>query len=454
MSRPAVSGLDTDPIPRVDGPRHRLPHSRSTRRIHAAGRVLAGLAAVAVLAVTAVGWAGYRNLSGSITTSQALVGGPESVGGAQNILIMGLDSRLDQHGQPLPEDIYDALHAGNETVGGYNANVLIVLHLPGGNSPVSAVSAPRDDYVDLPGCPSGICKGKIKQAYGLAYRQSMDSLSDNMAQSSREQKAREAGRKAEIDTVRRLLGVPIDHFVEVTLGAFFQIAQVVQPITVCLNNDTSDSYSGADFHRGVQQIDAAQAMAFVRQRRDENDQLFTDMDRTRRQQAFIVSLVTALRHGGALSSPSSLRNLLQVAQQNIAVDDGFGLAGFVDQAASLTDSSLTLYTLPISNSARTPWAKTSTSLTCKASEPSCTTSSRPVPHRIRPVPRNPALPQRHSMLSTPPTTTGLAQPLSRPSAPTDWPQAQSPPPTAWPTRAQSPTDPAQASRRTCWRTGF
>ena len=316
--------------------------------------MLAGFAAVAVLAVTAVGWAGYRNLSGGITTSQALAGGPESVGGAQNILIMGLDSRLDQHGQPLPEDIYDALHAGDETVGGYNANVLIVLHLPGGNGPVSAVSVPRDDYVDLPGCPSGVCKGKIKQAYGLAYQQSMDSLSDNIAQSSREQKAREAGRKAEIDTVRRLLGVPIDHFIEVTLGAFFQIAQVVQPITVCLNNDTSDSYSGADFHRGVQQIDAAQAMAFVRQRRDENDQLFTDMDRTRRQQAFIVSLVTALRHGGALSSPSSLRNLLQVAQQNIAVDDGFDLAGFVDHAASLTDSSLTLYTLPISEFGQDP----------------------------------------------------------------------------------------------------
>ena len=40
--------------------------------------------------------------------------------------------------------------------------------------------------------------------------------------------------------MRRLLGVPIDHFIEVTLGAS-SIAQVVQPITVCLNNDTSDS---------------------------------------------------------------------------------------------------------------------------------------------------------------------------------------------------------------------
>lgn len=348
MSRSSISECDTDPIPRVDGPRHRLPRRSGPHWVRTAGRVLAGLAAVAVLAVTALGWAGYRNLSGGITTSQALAGGPASVGGGQNILIMGLDSRLDQHGQPLPQNIYDALHAGDETVGGYNANVLIVLHLPGGNGPVSAVSVPRDDYVDLPGCPSGVCKGKVKQAYGLAYQQQMDSLSDSIAQSSREQTAREAGRKAEIDTVRRLLGVPIDHFIEVTLGAFFQIAQVVQPITVCLNEDTSDSYSGADFHRGVQQIDAAQAMAFVRQRRDANDQLFTDMDRTRRQQAFIVSLVTALRHGGALSSPSDLRNLLQVAQQNMAVDAGFDFAGFIDHAAALTDSPLTLYTLPIS----------------------------------------------------------------------------------------------------------
>jgi LCP family protein required for cell wall assembly len=348
MSRPAISELDTDRIPQVTGPRHRLPSPPRRNRARAARRVLAGLAAVGVLAVTAAGWAGYRNLSGGITTSQALAGGPASVGGAQNILIMGLDSRLDQHGQPLPQDIYDALHAGDETVGGYNANVLIVLHVPAGNGPVSAVSVPRDDYVDLPGCPSGVCKGKIKQAYGLAYQQTIDKENDTIAQSSREQTAREAGRKAEIATVRRVLGVPIDHFIEVTLGAFFQIAQVVQPITVCLNDETSDSFSGANFHRGVQQINAAQAMAFVRQRRDENDQMFTDMDRTRRQQAFIVSLVTALRHGGALSSPTDLRNLLQVAQQNVAVDAGFGLAAFVNHGAALADNSLKLYTLPIS----------------------------------------------------------------------------------------------------------
>src|SRR5207253_2161432 len=137
-----------------------------------------------------------------------------------------------------------------------------------------------------------------KQAYGLAYLHAMDSFSASKSNSAssdsvdsqsgsddpavHEQAAREAGRKAEIDTVRHLLGIPIDHFVEVTLGAFFQLAQVVAPITVCLNADTSDPYSGADFHAGVQHIDAAQAMAFVRQRRDVNDENFTDLDRTRR----------------------------------------------------------------------------------------------------------------------------------------------------------------------------
>ena len=85
---------------------------------------------------------------------------------------------------------------------------------------------------------------------------------------------------------------------------------------MCLNEDTSDRYySGADFHKGIQQINAAQAMTFVRQRRDANDELFSDLDRTRRQQAFMTSVVTALRHGGALSSPSKLHALLDVAEQ-------------------------------------------------------------------------------------------------------------------------------------------
>jgi LCP family protein required for cell wall assembly len=310
--------------------------------------VTVGLAATAVLAGTGMGWVGYNGALAGITTSNALAGGPASSGNTENILIMGLDSRLDQHGNPLPQDIYDALHAGDESVGGYNSNVLIVVHLPGDGSPATAFSIPRDDYVQLAGCPSGTCKGKVKQAYGLAYQHAMDTLESGSGNTAiHEQQAREAGRKSEIATVRNLLGIPIDHFVEVTLGAFFQIAKAVEPITVCLNADTSDPYSGANFHKGVQQIDAAQAMAFVRQRRDVNDENFTDLDRTRRQQAFIAALVSALGHSGGLNNASTLRNLLNVAKQNVALDSGFDLAEFAKRASALTDHPPSLYTLPI-----------------------------------------------------------------------------------------------------------
>ncbi|WP_441958954.1 LCP family protein [Mycolicibacterium houstonense] len=325
-------------------PRHRMPR----RGVQAARRAAIGLIAASVLAGTGVGWVSYHGALDGITTSNALEGGPVSSGDTENILIMGLDSRLDQHGNPLPEDIYQALHAGDETVGGYNANVLIVVHLPGDGSPATAFSIPRDDYVDLAGCDVDPCKGKVKQAYGWAYQREMESLdAESEDPQANEQQAREAGRRAQIATVRNLLGIPIDHFVEVTLGAFFQIAKAVAPITVCLNADTSDPYSGADFHKGVQQIDAAQAMAFVRQRRDVNDENFTDLDRTRRQQAFIAALVSALGNSGALSSPGKLRDLLDVTKQNVALDSGFDLASFASRASALTGEPPTLYTLPI-----------------------------------------------------------------------------------------------------------
>jgi LCP family protein required for cell wall assembly len=314
-------------------------------------QLVTALAAVVIVVITGMAWAANRNVLGGITISQALEGTPGSTGGDQNILIMGLDSRLDQHGKPLPQEMYDALHAGDETAGGYNANVLIVVHIPAGTGPITAISIPRDDYVDLAGCPTSDCQGKVKQAYGLAYQHALDSMDTGSAESNdptaNEQKAREAGRKAQIKTVRNLLGIPIDHFIEVTLVAFFQIARVVEPITVCLNEATYDNFSGADFQKGVQQIDAAQAMAFVRQRRDVNDELFTDLDRTRRQQAFIVSLLSALRHGGSMSSPSDLHKLLDVARQNVAVDSGFDLADFVQHASGLTDRGVSFYTLPI-----------------------------------------------------------------------------------------------------------
>jgi LCP family protein required for cell wall assembly len=306
-----------------------------------------------VFSVTGYGWSQYETLLTGIGRSDAIRGdAPKSVGGDTNILIMGLDSRLDGNGKPLPPEIYQALHAGDEQVGGYNANVLMLVHLPGNGSRATAISIPRDDYVSLPGSPDGVAKGKIKQAYGFAFDQEHKRLmaAGVSDQAILEQRSRDAGRQEQVDTVAQFLGgVPIDHFVEVTMVAFYQLAQVVEPITVCLKEDTRDNYSGADFHRGYQQINAAQAVAFVRQRRDSvHAQLnFSDLDRERRQQAFIASLVFQLKQAGTFLNPARLRGLINVAKQNIAADTGFELLSFAEQASALTGGNISFTTLPI-----------------------------------------------------------------------------------------------------------
>lgn len=273
--------------------------------------------------------------------------------GATNILIMGLDSRLDENGNPLPAAMYEALHAGNQDGGGYNSNVLMLIHVPAGGRHAVGISIPRDDWVPLPGAPDGQAMGKIKQAYGFALAAAMSRLSSqqpSLSHAQAYQQARDAGRKEEIDTVSQFLGgVPIDHFIEVTMAAFYQLAVAVQPITVCLNEATSDHYSGANFKKGYQQLDAAQAVAFVRQRRDtSNSQVsLTDLDRERRQQAFITSLAYKLRHENVFTNFPLMATLIDTAKQNIAIDSGLNLLSFAADANRFAAGGITFHTLPI-----------------------------------------------------------------------------------------------------------
>ena len=325
------------------------------------GRVLL-IAALAVV-VLVLGYAGYSyvRLTQGITTSDVLVpDGTATTGsthGDINILIMGLDSRVDENGDPLPADIYNALHAGDASDGGLNANVLMLLHIPGDGSKASVISIARDDYVDLAGCPDKQCKGKIKQAYGLGYAAESAVLAKDtsLTKQQREQKARDAGRSAQVKTVSQFLGVPVDHFVEVTMVAFYQLAQVVQPITVCVKEATQDSYSGANFVAGEQQIDASQAVAFVRQRRDLYERYnFTDLDRERRQQAFISSLAVQLKQAGTLANPVKLQQIIDVTKQNTAIDSGLNLLSFAQDAERMAGGNVTFYTLPVKSFGKTP----------------------------------------------------------------------------------------------------
>jgi LCP family protein required for cell wall assembly len=318
-----------------------------------ARRTALGVVSVLALSVTGYAWTFYHDFNTGLSTSGALGGDePKSKDGATNILIMGLDSRLDQNGNPLPKEIYAQLHAGDDSNGGYNTNVMMVLHVPNDGGKATLISIPRDDYATLVGAPDGIAKEKIKQGYGLAKDAKEKQLvaqgvSDR---ATLEQQGREAGRKQTVDDVRAFLGgIPIDHFVEVTLVGFYDLAQALGSITVCLQGPTQDSFSGANFVKGVQQLNAAQALAFVRQRRDyvHPELNFTDLDRERRQQAFLASASQQLKSAGTLADPAKMSALVDAAKKDIVFDSGFDLMSFIEQSGGLVGGGVTYVTLPI-----------------------------------------------------------------------------------------------------------
>ncbi|MEV7589241.1 LCP family protein [Streptomyces sp. NPDC089922] len=316
----------------------RRPASRRRRLVRT---LLVGGCALTVMAGGGA-WYLYRDLAAGIGSSRALEGAEKSRSGDTNILLMGLDSRRDQNGEELPEDVLDALHAGSSDIGGYNANTLILLHVPGDGSQAQGFSVPRDDFVDIPGHG----KDKIKKAYGLAKAKEQARLSGQGVTDRRqlEQAGREAGRKAQIETVRAFLGVPVDHFAELNLAGFYHLADALGGVPVCLNKAVKDRYSGADFPAGPQTLDGRQSLAFVRQRHGLDG---GDLDRTKRQQAFLAGATKKLNSAGTFTDPAKLIKLVEAAKKDLVTDAGWDLSAFVKQAKNLSGGRVRFTTLPI-----------------------------------------------------------------------------------------------------------
>ena len=282
---------------------------------------------------------------GGFQRSAALGGTiPKSHDGSVDILLMGLDSRRDNQGHDLPAVMLDKLHAGSSSdVGGYNTNTLILLHVPADGSPATAVSVPRDDWVWIP----GLGWHKIKEAYGRAKAAKESALvksGNGPTGDALEAAGREAGRASAIAAVQGLLNVPIDHFAEVNLAGFYDVAVALGGVTVCLNKAVQDDYSGADFPAGVQTLDGSKALAFVRQRHGLPG---GDLDRTRRQQAFLSAVQRKLADDGVLSDVGKLSGLVGAVKRDVVVDDGFDVLSLLSKAGSLKAGRIQFHTLPI-----------------------------------------------------------------------------------------------------------
>ncbi|MER7771411.1 LCP family protein [Kitasatospora sp. NPDC096140] len=325
-----------------------------------AGRVVACTVGLAVFAASGVVWYEVKQLTDGMTTSNVIADtkkdAPKHLDNSVNLLLIGLDSRKNMDGSDLPPQfVQDELHAGHSSdVGGYNTNSLILLHIPANGGKVQAVSIPRDDYVmtyNADGSQLGMAK--IKEAYGAAKDKADPGLrAKGLKGADLEKAGRDIGRAATIRTVQKFLDQPIDHIAEVNLMGFYDIAKAVEPIQVCLTHDTRDPAmegqgSGADFKKGINTLNAAQALSFVRQRHnlDGPDGNSGDFARTHRQQAFISAVVHNLKQKGVIGDLGKLQQLMGVVQKDLVIDNEWNILDFAQQAPALTGGNVEFNTL-------------------------------------------------------------------------------------------------------------
>jgi anionic cell wall polymer biosynthesis LytR-Cps2A-Psr (LCP) family protein len=346
-----------------------------------AGKVVYGGACV-VAAVTLV-LSGYAHKVVGLVSSTGqgiAINGSPAVG-AMNILVMGLESRTDYHGNTLPNSLLTAMHAGNASavsagqVGGQDTNTLILVHIFAGGQRAVGFSISRDDLVTYPHATYlGITRGKIDQAYDFAYNQSLgQTFGSSMSRNERYLKANQAGQAFEIATVSAITGVHIDHFVEVNLAGFFYLAQAFGGIEVCIkpapaegglpaaanltdydvltgtNNSGFNAYhDGYNRKKGGAQylhLSPPQSLAYVRSR---DTVPGVDIGRTKRQQAVIDYVMWKLKHDGVFGDLATLDSLLGTASKYVITDSTFNLLDFATNMRALTGRHVVFRTLPIS----------------------------------------------------------------------------------------------------------
>src|SRR5512132_1246151 len=200
--------------------RDRTTPMTTTRRRHAkSGRsdlrrgfvlgtsILAALLATAVLVTSGWAWWTWRGFKQDIRRVDASggMGQPKKDidGKGQNILIVGNDDRQTATDAELAQ-------LGTTRDGGsLNTDTMMVMHVPANGRKATVIAIPRDSFVSIPGHDMN----KINSAYALGT---------NSAHGDRA-----AGARLAVQTVQKLTGLTIDHFVQVDLIGFYRISNAI-----------------------------------------------------------------------------------------------------------------------------------------------------------------------------------------------------------------------------------
>ncbi|HEX4704022.1 MAG TPA: LCP family protein [Pseudonocardiaceae bacterium] len=324
-----------------------------------AGRTVLALLSVLALAGTGYAWTTLQKAQNGMVTADVLDKGATSAAGkpadgSMDILLVGMDSRNDAKGHPLPADQLAQLHAGPDS-GELNTDTMILIHIPNGGGQAMGISIPRDSWVKIPGYGTN----KINSAYGFAKGTALQKLKaqGTTDPAQLDVQSNEAGAREAIQTVEQLTGVGIDHYAAVNLMGFDQISNAIGGVPVCLNHAVNDSHwSGAVFPKGDFSVSGLQALEFVRQRHNIPGGS-TDLEREQRQQAFLASMAHKVLSSGVLTSPGTLNSLIGAIQGAVTIDNHWNLIDFAQEMSGMTSGNIKFQTMPVVNIDYYPYGK-------------------------------------------------------------------------------------------------
>lgn len=153
-----------------------------------------------------------NNLKGSETKK------PDSV----NILILGDDSAFDRPGG---------------RVNG-RTDIIMILHINPESGEGTIVTIPRDTWVDIPGHG----EGKINGAHAVG------------------------GNELTVETIEEFSGLEIDNYIITDFDGFKPLIDFFGGVTVEVNEDLADGFSGCYLSKGIHHLNGEQALALARNR--------------------------------------------------------------------------------------------------------------------------------------------------------------------------------------------
>ncbi|WAL69866.1 LCP family protein [Amycolatopsis cynarae] len=310
------------------------------------GKTLVGLVSVAVLALTWFGQYFLHELNTGLATTKVFEDNEVHavpLDGAVDILLVGMDSRTDEQGNPLAREVLDMLHAGDSD-GEKQTDTMILVHIPQDGRRATAISFPRDSWVELSG---GFGKHKLNGAFVYAYNDRFRTLQQRgVGIKEAERQAKIAGRQNLISTLETFMGKPgmIDRYAEVNLASFYEVTKALGGVEVCLNGPVKERKSGVDLPGGRQTVEGVQALAFVRQRYDLPN---GDLDRIARQQAFLSGLARKVLSRDVLTNPAKISDVITAVKKSVVLSDNWNLVEFAAQMRGLNSGNIEFRTIPV-----------------------------------------------------------------------------------------------------------